>query len=133
MPTEKAGSRVPGPKGSRVRSPHLNPRPFDPSIPFSNGPALAIGGFDGVHLGHRQIIARTKALADELKAPAEVLTFDPLPAQLIHPDFTYVLTPLEEKAGLLWSSGSTRSGSFISTPRRDRKALSDSSTNTSLC
>lgn len=70
-----------------------------------HGPVLAIGGFDGVHLGHQQIIGKAKALAEKQKARAEVLTFDPLPAQLIHPDFTYVLTPLEEKAELLVELG----------------------------
>ncbi|MEO0078319.1 MAG: riboflavin biosynthesis protein RibF, partial [candidate division WOR-3 bacterium] len=66
---------------------------------------LALGGFDGVHLGHQQIISRTLELATELGAIPGVMTFDPLPAQLIYPSFTYVLTPLAEKVRLLVELG----------------------------
>jgi len=69
------------------------------------GPVLTLGGFDGVHLGHRQIIARTRDLARRAGAPAALLTYEPLPAQLTHPDFTYVLTPLAEKVLLFAELG----------------------------
>lgn len=69
------------------------------------GPVVALGGFDGVHLGHRAILGRCLELAQELRAIPAVLTFDPLPAQLIYPDFTYVLTPLSEKAAILAGLG----------------------------
>ena len=41
---------------------------------------FAIGNFDGAHLGHRAVLDRTRRLADELGAPAAVLTFEPHPA-----------------------------------------------------
>jgi riboflavin kinase / FMN adenylyltransferase len=41
---------------------------------------LAIGNFDGAHLGHRAVIGRTQRLAAELGAPSAVLTFEPHPA-----------------------------------------------------
>ncbi|MEO0085820.1 MAG: riboflavin kinase, partial [candidate division WOR-3 bacterium] len=66
---------------------------------------VALGGFDGVHLGHQQIIRRCRELARKDGALPAVLTFDPLPAQLVYPDFTYVLTPLAEKATLLTELG----------------------------
>lgn len=66
---------------------------------------IAMGGFDGVHLGHRQVIDRARALAEARGGVTAVLTFDPLPAQLIHPDFTYVLTPLAEKTRILTELG----------------------------
>jgi riboflavin kinase/FMN adenylyltransferase len=44
-------------------------------------------------------------MADELGAAVGVLTYDPLPAQLIYPDFTYILTPLSEKKALLTELG----------------------------
>ncbi len=66
---------------------------------------VALGGFDGVHLGHQLIISRTRELATELGARPAVLTFDPLPAQLIYPDFTYVLTPLVERIQILKELG----------------------------
>ncbi len=69
------------------------------------GLVIAVGSFDGVHLGHQAIINRTRKLASEIGVPSAVLTFDPLPAQLIHPDFTYVLTPLPEKKRLFLEMG----------------------------
>ncbi len=41
---------------------------------------LALGFFDGVHLGHGGLLSRTREVADRLGLPAAVLTFD------IHPD-----------------------------------------------
>ncbi len=66
---------------------------------------VALGSFDGVHLGHQQIIRRATEIAAGLKGLTAVLTYDPLPAQLIYPDFTYVLTTLTEKKALLTELG----------------------------
>ena len=41
--------------------------------------ALAIGNFDGVHLGHQKVFLKTKALAKKKKIKFGVLTFTPLP------------------------------------------------------
>jgi riboflavin kinase/FMN adenylyltransferase len=47
--------------------------------------AVAIGNFDGVHVGHQEILRRTEQIAaDEGLAPA-VLTFDPHPRKLLRP------------------------------------------------
>jgi len=78
--------------------------PTDPAV-RSSPVVVALGGFDGVHLGHRQIIRRCRELAHQRQALTGVLTFDPLPAQLVYPDFTYVLTPLAEKTALLVELG----------------------------
>lgn len=75
---------------------------MSPTLP---GPVLAIGSFDGVHLGHQAILAAGRRVARELGAVAGVLTCDPLPAQLINPEFTFVLTPLDEKLELLVGLG----------------------------
>jgi riboflavin kinase / FMN adenylyltransferase len=40
----------------------------------------AIGNFDGAHLGHAAVIARTMRVAGELDAPSAALTFEPHPA-----------------------------------------------------
>lgn len=74
-------------------------------MPTDKPVVVAMGGFDGVHLGHREILLRARQLAGELRVSSAVLTLDPLPAQLIHPDFTYVLTPLEEKRALFLAMG----------------------------
>ena len=68
--------------------------------------ALAIGNFDGVHLGHARIIERLVAAAREVDGPAVVLTFDPHPAWLLRPDkMPPPLTWTERKAELLGKLG----------------------------
>ncbi len=47
---------------------------------------LTIGNFDGVHLGHQDILARGKKLAAEKNAPLALLTFHPHPARILRPD-----------------------------------------------
>jgi len=49
------------------------------------GSVLTIGNFDGVHLGHREMLRRVVGRARELDAPSAVLTFDPHPVKLLHP------------------------------------------------
>ena len=50
-----------------------------------NGSGITVGNFDGVHLGHREIVARLVSLAQPLGLPSVALTFDPHPAELLHP------------------------------------------------
>jgi riboflavin kinase/FMN adenylyltransferase len=47
--------------------------------------AVAIGNFDGVHLGHARIVARLIAAARRLGGLATVFTFDPHPVRLLRP------------------------------------------------
>ena len=47
------------------------------------GAAVAIGNFDGVHLGHRALISRTRELAAANGALAVALTFDPHPSAVV--------------------------------------------------
>jgi riboflavin kinase/FMN adenylyltransferase len=75
-----------------------DPRPSTPLV-------IALGSFDGVHLGHQQILRHAAEIAAGLKGTTGVLTYDPLPAQLIYPDFTYILTTLAEKKALLTELG----------------------------
>ena len=44
---------------------------------------LTIGNFDGVHLGHRELIKKTIQSAKRHKVPAVLLTFSPHPAQVL--------------------------------------------------
>jgi riboflavin kinase / FMN adenylyltransferase len=56
-------------------------------VPHAFGPSvITIGNFDGVHLGHRQIMRRVVALARERQCTPTVLTFDPHPARVLAPD-----------------------------------------------
>jgi riboflavin kinase/FMN adenylyltransferase len=55
---------------------------IDPQQPPEGlaGAVVAIGNFDGVHRGHRAVIARARALAKSLGKPCAALTFEPHPA-----------------------------------------------------
>jgi len=48
--------------------------------------AVALGMFDGVHIGHQALIRRARALADELDAACVVCTFDRHPLSVIRPE-----------------------------------------------
>jgi riboflavin kinase/FMN adenylyltransferase len=64
--------------------------------------AVAIGTFDGVHLGHRALIGLAKRRADELGIATAVVTFDPHPARLVRPDVApLMLTGLDHRLELL--------------------------------
>ena len=67
---------------------------------------LAIGNFDGLHLGHRALLERLTAHARRLGLPAAVMTFEPHPRELFAPDQAPArLTSLREKLALLESCG----------------------------
>ena len=72
----------------------------------ARGCVLAIGNFDGVHLGHQQVIAQARAQADKLNAPLGVMLFDPHPQQFFAPDAPpFRLTRLVTRAALLADLG----------------------------
>ena len=50
------------------------------------GGAVAIGNFDGVHLGHARLIERLRAMAERVGGPAVVFTFEPSPTRILRPD-----------------------------------------------
>ena len=75
--------------------------------------ALTIGNFDGVHLGHRAMIARLAETARPLGLPVSVMTFEPQPQEFFAPDQAPArLTTLREKLELLRSSGVERTYVF---------------------
>jgi len=49
----------------------------------ARGATVAMGNFDGVHLGHRSVIDAARAAAD---APLGVITFEPHPREVFQPD-----------------------------------------------
>lgn len=51
----------------------------------SNRPVVTIGNFDGVHLGHRALVAEAVSQAKTLGVPACVYTFDPAPRDVLRP------------------------------------------------
>jgi riboflavin kinase/FMN adenylyltransferase len=70
------------------------------------GCAVAVGNFDGVHLGHRALLATARRLAAARRAPAAVLTFEPHPVRVLRPALAPPLvTPLPRKLELLAETG----------------------------
>jgi riboflavin kinase/FMN adenylyltransferase len=68
--------------------------------------AVAIGNFDGVHLGHARIVERLRKVAAEVGGPAIVFTFDPHPVRLLRPELAPPpLTWTDRKAELLAQLG----------------------------
>jgi riboflavin kinase/FMN adenylyltransferase len=54
--------------------------------PAARGHVIAIGNFDGVHLGHQRVIATAAAQAKNLGTALSVLSFSPSPRQFFQPD-----------------------------------------------
>ena len=70
------------------------------------GATVAIGNFDGVHRGHKAVIAAALARARALGKPAAALTFEPHPRAFFNPDEPlFRLTPEPAKLRLLAATG----------------------------
>lgn len=68
--------------------------------------AVTIGTYDGVHLGHRDLIHRTREEADRHGGPSVLVTFEPHPALTIRPGSApLLLTTLDLKLELLEATG----------------------------
>ena len=52
----------------------------------SIGPVVTVGNFDGVHLGHRALLDRVRAMADAVGTQGVIVTFDPPPVELLAPE-----------------------------------------------
>ncbi len=77
------------------------------ALPDFNNPVLTIGSFDGVHLGHRQILERLKEEARKRNGETVVITFHPHP-RLVVPGKgapLLLINDLEEKIKLMEASG----------------------------
>jgi riboflavin kinase/FMN adenylyltransferase len=80
------------------------------SLPPGPGPfartVVTVGNFDGVHLGHRSILARVVQRARELDCQPVALTFDPHPAKVLKPEANLrLLTTPAQKVVLLEGAG----------------------------
>ena len=80
----------------------LAPRGVSPCV-------LTMGAFDGLHVGHAALIGRALARARELKLPAGLLSFEPLPREVLQPaEAPARLTNFRERWRLLEASGLER-------------------------
>lgn len=70
------------------------------------GGIVALGNFDGFHLGHQAVVGRAVALARSQNRPAIVATFDPHPVRWFKPDVPpFRLTSLDQRQRLFAAAG----------------------------
>jgi riboflavin kinase/FMN adenylyltransferase len=76
-------------------------------LPAFKNAVITTGAFDGVHIGHQEIISRMKQIALEMKGETVIVTFHPHPRKVISsiPGEIKQLTSLEERISLLEQSG----------------------------
>lgn len=76
---------------------------FPPETPR---PIVALGNFDGVHIGHRRIIERVLADAEDIRGTSVVYTFEPHPALILAPgQCPRLLQTLDQKLACLEECG----------------------------
>lgn len=82
-----------------LRNPANVPREVRTSV-------VAIGNFDGVHLGHRQIFDTVTSLARTFRTSSAVVTFEPHPLKVLRPDKAPpLICTYEQKLELIAASG----------------------------
>lgn len=80
--------------------------PVEPPSPIAQGAVVAIGAFDGVHLGHRMLIAAAVEEANRLGVASVVVTFDPDPSELFdEQQREHQLLSVSDRAALCASLG----------------------------
>lgn len=69
---------------------------------MSNGAAIALGNFDGLHAGHRAVIEDARRMAKQIGAPLGVATFEPAPRRFFQPAAPpfRLMTPLRRQMAL---------------------------------
>jgi riboflavin kinase/FMN adenylyltransferase len=81
-------------------------RDADAFDPPNRGTAVTIGAYDGVHAGHRAIIAEVQAVAAARELATAVVTFDRHPAMVVRPESApKLLTDLDQRLELLAATG----------------------------
>lgn len=79
---------------------------YPPAVGSAAPCALAVGNFDGVHVGHAAIVRRLREAAARHAVAAVVLTFDPHPASILRPaEAPLALTTPARRAELLLGLG----------------------------
>ena len=80
-------------------------RNTDALPPIPNA-VVTIGTFDGVHEGHKKIIAALIAEAKKINGESIIITFDPHPRKVVKPDeHLQLINTLGEKIELLGQTG----------------------------
>ena len=81
-------------------------RGLDPLKKSYKNTVLTIGNYDGMHIGHRKILAMVTKRAEEMGGTSMVMTFDPHPIKVLAPErnIKLLITPVE-KERLIESAG----------------------------
>lgn len=74
-------------------------------LPAFRNAVVTIGTFDGVHLGHQQIILQLKTEAAIVNGESVIITFHPHPRKVVSEKEIFILTTPEEKIQLLEKKG----------------------------
>ena len=70
------------------------------------GSIVALGNFDGFHLGHQAVVGRAVARGFHERRPVIVATFDPHPVRLFKPELPpFRLTSLDQRQALFAHAG----------------------------
>lgn len=73
--------------GDRAFSPFFSSQEWSAHFAASSrGSTVAIGNFDGIHLGHQAILRAAVSHAGDIQAVPTVLTFDPPPQKILRPE-----------------------------------------------
>lgn len=72
------------------------------------GCVATIGNFDGLHLGHREIINKLKSKSKALNLPLTIISFEPLPSEYFMPKPPARIYPMRDKIRLMNEFGVDR-------------------------
>jgi riboflavin kinase / FMN adenylyltransferase len=77
--------------------------------PHHRNCVVAIGNFDGIHLGHLALLKKTQEIAQQNKLPSGVITFEPHPAEyFLKENVAPRLMRLREKCPAIFAAGIDR-------------------------
>src|SRR3954466_3371038 len=122
----RSSHRPRGPAASRIplMTPHFTViRDTTPDSTILRGSVVAMGNFDGVHLGHRAVIAAAMEMGRTHGRPALALTFEPHPRRFFSPN-TPQFRLTDERAKLRLLAGTGLAGAVVMTFDKARAGTS---------